>query len=143
LRGEPEKRRYRGFFRAEHHLRGMSRFAVCAFGRRLPEARGGGAFDWSSGRRPCVVEFSGMADLFASLQSDAAFVRQLLWNMTEKPFQSRAQEYGDRFIAMHVRRGDLTRSGFTPDELKEVYQYTPLSWFVGMAREIRCVEFLR
>lgn len=53
------------------------------------------------------------------------------------------EQYGGRFIAMHVRRGDLTRLGFTAQELKGVYQFTPLSWFVDMAQAVRGYESLR
>ena len=41
------------------------------------------------------------------------------------------------FIAMHVRRGDITRVNFTPEILRNVKQYPPLSWFVAMARAVR------
>jgi hypothetical protein len=83
------------------------------------------------------VEFSGIADLFAPLLGEHHFIRQQLWNMTAEPFRSMGEQYGGQFIAIHVRRGDITRQGFARDQLAQVNQYTPISWFVSMARAVR------
>jgi hypothetical protein len=49
--------------------------------------------------------------------------------------------YGGRFIAMHIRRGDLTRLGLRPEELTALPQYTPVAWFASMAHAVRrCPE---
>jgi hypothetical protein len=138
LRREPDKRRYSGFFRAMHHSSGFSRIAIEAIGRRIPEGR------WISisaeidqSNRPCIVEFSGLIDLFVPLLGEHKFIREQLWNMTAKPLRSKGEEYGGKFIAVHVRRGDITRQGFKRDELTQVNQYTPISWFASMARAVR------
>ena len=86
--------------------------------------------------RPLVVEFSGIGGMFAPLAGDSDLVRDLLWEMTRSPLRADGSQYG-RFIAMHVRRGDITRQGFTPVQLRESPQYTPVSWFAAMAQAAR------
>lgn len=133
LRGEAEKRRYAGFFRASQHVRGGRRALVSVLGRRLPELAGDRL---PCGRRPLVVEFNGINDLFTPLLPAFAFVREQLWSMTRPAHRPEGTEYGGPFVALHVRRGDLTRQGFTSAELEGVRQFTPTSWFVAMARAV-------
>jgi len=121
LRREPEKRRYGGFFRSPEHVRGPSRAAISAFARRMREGESESVYARAKESHwPSVVRFEGIGDLFAPLANEHAFVR-----------------YDGPFIAMHVRRGDLTRQGFTQRALLEVKQFTPLSWFVAMAHAAR------
>jgi hypothetical protein len=138
LRREPEKRRYRSFFRAEHHRRGLSRILIATLGHRLSETQIELLSRPGSSLRPCVVEFRGLGDMFTSLAGKHEFIRNQLWQMTVAPLRANAQQHGNKFIAMHVRRGDLTRQGFSQQELRsDVTQYTPISWFVSMARAAR------
>jgi hypothetical protein len=138
VRREPEKRRYGGFFRSPEHVHGLSRAAIGAFGRRLREAeRDSACARAKESGWPYVVRFEGIGDLFAPLANEHAFVRQKLWEMTRAPLRDASRRYDGPFIAMHVRRGDLTRQGFTQRELLEVKQFTPLSWFVAMAHAVR------
>ena len=142
LRREPERRNYLRSFRAPHHLRGVSRLIIPAFGNTVDENdfRDGRPVAPSSGR-PVVVLFQGMGELFRPLLTAQDFIRAQLWAMTQGELRATGAAYGDRFIAMHIRRGDLTRQGFTPEELLAVQQYTPISWFSSMARMIRqCPE---
>ena len=44
---------------------------------------------------------------------------------------------------MHVRRGDITRQGFTERQLENAKQFTPLSWFESMAWTVRGRDSLR
>jgi hypothetical protein len=136
LRREPDKRRYGDFFDCPRHVHGWRRLALNAVGRVLKE--GQPRQDYESARRsahPHVVVFSGLGDLFDTLLTEHDFVRQRLWDMTRA--RLRPGRPGLPFIAMHVRRGDITRQGFTTGELAGVNQYTPLSWFVGMATAAR------
>lgn len=143
LRGEPDKRNYSGYFLAEQHVRGLSRWMACTLGQRFSEDNAEQACD-SSGQGPTrIVEFNGVGNLFAPIRSHHAFVRERLWNMTKPSHRPPPRPYSGRFIAMHVRRGDITRQGFTPGELQKAHQYTPLSWFVSMARAVRQVPVLR
>ena len=89
------------------------------------------------------MEFRGIADLFVPLLGQHHFIRKQLWNMTAEPLRSMGEQYRGPFIAIHVRRGDITRQGFARDQLTKVNQYTPISWFVSMARAVRCEKALR
>jgi len=97
----------------------------------------------SSSMRPCIVEFEGISGLFEPLLPRARFVRDRLWEMTSPRLRPAIPAGAAPFIAMHVRRGDLTRQGFTADELDGVLQYTPLSWFLHGAQAVRRVDGLR
>ena len=143
LRREPQKRRYGREFQMEHHVRGLSRLLISMLGRRIPEAQALTYLHMSQSLLPSVVEFSGIDDLFTPLLTEHEFIRRQLWSITSEPLRSTGEQYGGRFIAMHVRRGDLTRQGFTQQELAGVYQFTPLIWFVDMARAVRGFEPLR
>jgi hypothetical protein len=144
LRREPDKRRYRNFFRSAHHVRGFVRAYVTALGRRTSETQSDDPPLHGSAARPCVVEFHGLGDLFAPLVGEHVFIRDRLWEMTVPGLRVDAPADGPGFIAMHVRRGDLTRVGFSQDELLRRYaQYTPISWFVGMVGSVRRAPSLR
>ena len=143
LRREPEKRRYGGFFRTTEHVHGISRLAIRAIARRISEGQPTRVYaDAQRSSWPCVVGFEGMGPLFAPLLGEHDFIRNKLWGMTRERLRSTGGAYGDRFIAMHVRRGDITRQGFTPQALTNVNQYTPLSWFEAMARALTRIKTL-
>lgn len=141
LRQEPEKRRYTSFFRTAQHVHGFSRLVISGLARRIPEEQADIVIaEVNRPFWPCVVQFGGIAGLFAPLLGEHGFIRDQLWGMTVEPLRSTGAQYGERFIAMHVRRGDITRQGFAKHELKHVNQYTPLPWFVSMARALRRME---
>lgn len=143
LRREPEKRRYSGFFHAPEHLHGLGRSWIRMTGHLVAEGAKEEAAELArKSRRPWIVEFSGLADLFAPLGGQALFVREKLWRMTDPDLRPEGPEANERFVALHVRRGDLTRQGFSPEELRGVLQFTPLSWFQGMVRALQRVEAL-
>jgi hypothetical protein len=138
LRGEPDKRRYWSFFRAKHHLRGLSRVFIETFGRRFSETEIEYSYRPGSSLRPCIVEFRGIGNFFSPLVGKHEFIRHQLWQMTVAPLRANARQYDNGLIAMHVRRGDLTRQGFSQHALRnDVTQYTPISWFASMARAVR------
>lgn len=138
LRGESEKRFYGGFFKASHHVTGFARRKILAIGQHVSENQLMDAGDiihdsW----RPLVVEFSGTNTLFATITPHHAFIRQRLWDMTATALRPKSTIYGARFIALHVRRGDITRQGFTDNQLlRDVCQYTPSSWFISMIKRL-------
>src|SRR4029453_17372496 len=90
-----------------------------------------------------IVEFAGIADLFAPLASEHEFIGSRLWRMTRAKWRPSTRPYGRSFVAVHVRRGDITRQGFTEQELADVKQFTPLSWFVAMVRAVRQSKVVR
>jgi hypothetical protein len=144
LRREPDKRRYSHFFRADHHCRGLSRALIFSVGHHISETQFRLRSPPCSSSRPCVVEFRGLGDLFLPLAGEHEFIRRQLWQMTAEPLRSTAMPDRAKFIAMHVRRGDLTRQGLSEGDLySKVTQYTPISWFVGMARAARRAPSLR
>jgi hypothetical protein len=97
----------------------------------------------TAARRDLVVEFRGLEGLFTPLAGHHEFLRSQLWQMTRPQLRSSSHSLPAAFIAMHVRRGDITRQGFTPEELERTHIFTPLSWFVSMARGVREVPGLR
>jgi hypothetical protein len=143
LRGEPDKRNYHVCFREDLYTSGFRRRLVLALGRRIGEAE----FEVAAGRalpeRNYVVEFRDIKNLFTPLVSSAPFVRRRLWDMTRAIMRPQPTESHGRFIAMHVRRGDITRQGFSTSELATVNQYTPLPWFISMHRLVRNDATLR
>jgi hypothetical protein len=141
LRREPDKRDYSSFFSAPNHIGGLSRLVVGSLGRRIAEKHVGCGI--APSRRPCIVEFSGILDLFVPLLDEQSFIRSQLWNMTAESLRPTRKQYVAPFIAMHVRRGDITRQGFSSHELTQVNQYTPLSWFISMAKSVRREKALR
>ena len=145
LRREPDKRRYFGFFRAAaHHKRGLSGLLVRACGTRFSEADAQiHALRARNSSWPIVVEFSGLGTYFEPLLAEHAYIRDRLWSMTNAPMQGDAGSGGEPYFAMHVRRGDITRQGYTPEQLPSVSQFTPISWFVSMARALRDAPSLR
>jgi hypothetical protein len=139
LRREPEKRRYAGTFRAAEHVRGVARATIATLGRRMAEDEPEQAYaEAKRSSWPFTVAFQGMAGLFAVLAGEHEFIRSKLWQMTRPSL--RPEGVVSPFIAIHVRRGDLTRQGFTRTELLDVKQFTPLSWFVSMAKAARRLE---
>jgi hypothetical protein len=132
LRGEPDKRSYGDCFLEGTYTAGFRRSLVLALGRRVDEATFEAAANCAPFDRSCVVEFCGIGDLFTPLVQSAPLIRHRLWQMTRAVMRPQPLERDDRFIAMHVRRGDITRQGFSATQLATVNQYTPLSWFIGM-----------
>ena len=129
LRREPDKRRYGGFFRAPHHVRGWRRWHALAFGRRIKEEEvRGRVLDRNELQFPCIVEFEGLKNYFGPLRGEQKFIRAKLLEMTRAALRPDELSYGPRFIAMHVRRADFWLDG---PEVK----LTPQSWFVAMAEK--------
>ena len=138
VRREPDKRNYRVLFDDTLYGSALKRAAICMLGRRYHEQDGAlAANEARASARPVIVEFRGIERLFAPLIGHDRFIRDRLWALTKSPLRPAARPYGGRFIAMHVRRGDITRQGFAPEELLRVNQYTSLQWFEGMAYAIR------
>lgn len=134
FRGEAEKRRYGSFFHCSDHVRGIAKLLVRLSARRYRE----NTFEETrrEATRSTLVVFEGVGALFAPLRGHRLRIRERLWQMT-KPALLPTQRAGRPFIAMHVRRGDLTKQGLAARDLPEVAQYTPISWFTDMARLIR------
>lgn len=135
LRREPVKRNYIGFFSEPQHVRGLSRLAITLGAKYVAEADRDAPNDGATSLiRPTVVVFEGIDGLFEALVKHPDLIRRRLWAMTRQPMRATGAEHGGRFIAMHIRRGDLTRQRLLPEQLA---QYTPISWFVGMVRAVR------
>lgn len=138
LRREPQKRDYLGFFNGLDHVRGIAKLVCLSRAERVPESKVAAlAPDGLDRGKPCVVCFQGLGDYFAPLLGEQDFVRRRLWQMTRPALRATGAPYGERFIAMHIRRGDLTRQGLTQDKLGALGAYTSTEWFTAMARAVR------
>lgn len=136
LRGEPEKRNYRGMFDAPHFVRGVARWLIIVSAESTDETAFDPATIGQVRRRPSAVVFHGFQGAFKPLLPERAFVRQQLLSIT--PEKTREETQCDaHFIGVHVRRGDITRSGLDPEQLAKVWQFTPISWFIDMVKCIR------
>jgi hypothetical protein len=137
LRRDPDKRRYGGFFRAPHHCRGLSRWVIQAFGRRIKEEELDRlAIEFDDSQLPCVVEFRGMRNFFVRLLGEQDFLRSKLWEMTRESLRPDSAACEPQFIAMHVRRTDFLLDGSGT-------KLTPVSWFISMAESVRSDKSLR
>ena len=134
LRREPLKRDYLGFFGRIDHIDGIARLWRLARGARLAEDE---LATPSADGRPRVVCFRGLGAYFAPLAGEHAFIRDRLWRMTRPELRPPPLAGGGRFIGMHIRRGDVTRQGLTPEHLARWELFTPTAWFLGMAYAIR------
>ena len=136
LRREPDKRRYGGIFRAPHHVHGARAAALRLVGRRVAESAPHASEPAPRGAlRPELIVFAGLGGYFAPLAGSHAYLREQLWAMTRTAL--RPAPASAPFVAMHVRRGDVTRQGMSRGELEDSPVYTPLAWFVAMARALR------
>lgn len=140
-RGEADKRHYEAYFRSDGYIGGINKLLLCLVARHVAENVV--IDDMDAGRRPLVVEFSGLQELFRPLLGSFSLIKERLWNMTIEGLRPTETEYGGRFIAMHVRRGDLTRQGISAETLPDVAQFTPTSWFVHMVQAVRDAPGLR
>jgi hypothetical protein len=138
IRREPEKRRYGKFFYAKDHVHGLRRAVIRAAAKYLSEDDAlGEAAAQDQSIRPNVVVFEGTRNLFQPLIEQRDWLKARLWEMTSEKLLPPKGKYGSRFIAAHVRRGDITRQGFAEPELKQVHQYTSVSWFAAMIEKVR------
>jgi hypothetical protein len=135
LRGEPDKRSYFNFFRGRHHIRGLDRYLPLLFGERMGEQQF--AMTGRDESRRLVVVFRGLGNLFQPIRSERPFIRERLWNMTNPDMRGDLDQTRVPFIAMHVRRGDITRQGLTKEQIGATSQYAPLDWYVAMVNEVR------
>ncbi|HTV26217.1 MAG TPA: hypothetical protein VMF32_00360 [Xanthobacteraceae bacterium] len=137
LRSEPEKRNYTGFFTASHHLHGLPSRLALLLGRHFDETDP--ESEWLNGDtvRPAIIHVVGERGYFTPLLLERDFVKERLWTMTRAELRHVGAEYGKSFVAMHIRRGDLTRQGIPLDRLPEVRQYTATSWFSSMVSAVQ------
>lgn len=142
LRGEPEKRTYLGFFDSVDEISGAGSLMPLLFGKRVSEDEAERAIGGRDSFGSKVVVFNGLGDYFQPFLHDYEHVREQLWTMTAEPFRDTGTTYGRPFIAMHIRRGDLTRGNRSEEELeRSSIGFTPTRWFVGMVNAVRrCPE---
>jgi hypothetical protein len=138
LRNEPEKRSYLGFFRSPGHIRGLKKRLILASSRFVGEE------DFSKEKELAgrtVVRFQGLGQglgtYFKPLLNDYSFIRERLWEMTVPRLRDDGGQYGGRYVAIHVRRGDITRMGWSAERLTARPIYTPMEWFCEAAAKLR------
>lgn len=137
LRREPLKRHYVGYFNHADHIGGLGRLTYLARGRWIEETRAGELDPHGlQSKKLLVVIFRGLADYFTPLRGEQVFIRARLWQMTRHEFRP-SSAAGRPFIAMHIRRGDLTRMGLPSEQIAQLPQITPIDWFVAMAHAVR------
>lgn len=137
LRDEPERRNYRGFFQAPAHIRGLKKQWILLSSQRVKEADVGThqPVEEMTGNR-LVILFEGLGEegaYFRPLLQDRHYIRDLLWNMTAAPLRDLGWHHGEKYIAFHVRRGDITRQGLTTEQLNQLPVYTSIAWFRQIA----------
>lgn len=137
LRNEPEKRSYLGFFRSPNHIRGLKKRLILLSSRFVDE----GEFRDLEPSGRTVVRFQGLGQgpgtYFRPLLNDYRYIRECLWEMTAPRLRDEGGQYGGRYIAVHVRRGDITRIGWSAKRLAARPVYTPIEWFCETAAKLR------
>jgi len=134
VRREPDKRRYANFFRSKKHVSGWKRLLLLCQ-RRIDESTFSESLHLgSSAAASRVVEFYGLGDYFTPLLNSHQLIYERLIEMTVPEFRRAISPIP--YVAIHVRRGDITRQGFTQSQLESVNQYTNLGWFVEMAKKL-------
>lgn len=140
LRNEPEKRSYLGFFRNPNHIRGLKKRFILWSSRFVDEAEFS-SFDEKELTGRTVVRFHGLGEglgtYFKPLLRDHRYIRECLWEMTTPRLRDDGGQYGGNYVAIHVRRGDITRSGWSAERLAARPLYTPIEWFCETAAKLR------
>lgn len=129
LRGEPVSRFYVGEFTNKGYVKGWPRMWALALGRRIDEEQ-----SWPARRGMTIKVIEGLKDYFTPLIPHRLEIRDELARIMH-PKALQAQFISpEPFIAMHLRRGDMSRQNKPMDQ---VLQFTPDEWFLAALKAIR------
>ena len=105
LHGE-RSRYYQNEFTNEGYVKGVRRFCKICFGTHVPEK------DFDSRMDDVIVDFRGMDGFMASFFMEHDFIKERLLAITNPYLLKRVDQLSrERFIGVHIRRGDFLRVG--------------------------------
>jgi hypothetical protein len=138
IRNESRKRFYFGEFTNEGYVTGFRRAALLATGSRIAEGQMPPSVPPQTRRRNRIFVFEGLRNYFADIQGCRQLVERKLLEIVNPAILRRVGEEGERdFIALHLRRGDLTNQGHPKEKLMLDPRYTPDSWFLDAIEATR------
>ncbi len=137
IRREPVTRFYTAEFTNRGYVGGWRKWWILQRGERIPEsALADSRPDLSNATsRFRVIEFDGLADYFAGLIPHKEAIYAELKRIAHPLARSGSEAFKSPFIAVNVRRGDMTRQKKIP--LDKVLQYTRDEWFVAAIKALR------
>lgn len=140
LRGERDARLYLGLFNAEGYVRGWRKWIALTRRPRVSEYDSAGVRRVLDRRRG-VVLFTGMQGMFEPLLNHRELVREHLLAMLSsrvKAQLSAARGADDRYIGVHVRRGDTVALQYgEPFPSGPGNRGQPIEWFVRAVQSVR------
>jgi hypothetical protein len=139
IRREPVTRFYTGEFTNKGYVHGLRKWLILSLAQRIPESRAANLAPAAGKPNGAisVVVFEGLGDYFTCLIPHRGVIAAELQRVAHPFAVARAESVSARFIAVHVRRGDLTRQKIP---VSQILQYTPTEWFVSAIQTLRADE---
>jgi hypothetical protein len=145
IRNESRKRFYIDEFVSGDYVTGIRRLALLATARRVPEenlqefaTQAERPTAESGGGKNRIFVFQGLKEYFLALRDHRQLItRELLKIVNPFILQRVSEEANEPFIAVHLRRGDLTNQGHSKTALMTDLRYTPDEWFMRAIEAVR------
>jgi hypothetical protein len=139
LRQEALTRFYLREFTNTGHVRGLRKYGVLLCGNRILEdqieSESPPRQTWL---RPIVLIFQGLRQYFDDIRNDRELIDRELRRIVNPRVLRKLPDFArERFVAIHVRRGDITKSGLSTETLLSQARYTPDNWFLSAIDAIR------
>ena len=138
LRGERDKRYYWGLFDNSSYVRGLRRWWLLATCQRVTEAP---RLSSSTDLDKSIYVFKGLGRYFADLAGHSEYLHKRLTGILSKnSSQALRDSRPDRFIAVHIRRGDKPplEFGMIPPA-KTMHWAIPTEWYVRCIKQVQRV----
>lgn len=143
IRREREKRLYLRQFTNNGYIKGLRRALILSLAETVPESAAPEVATVKGITRPLVLQFSGLGTYFTDLLDHSTLIMRELLRIAHPAAVAQAETVRGAFIAMHVRRGDIMTHGDSEEELLQSPHYTPLSWYVELAKALNDSETWR
>jgi hypothetical protein len=138
IRRERKKRFYVSEFSNAGYIKGLRKYAILLGARRIEESAASLAELAEYGYRgPSVVIFEGLKNYFSDIISHRTVLLQELRRIVNRHSIEKADAAHVPFIAVNIRRGDLTNAGWSAERLMKEPRFTPTGWFVDAINALR------
>jgi hypothetical protein len=130
FRNEPRKRFYFHEFTNKGYVTGFRRAALLATAERIAEDDSSAHIVAKAQRENRIFLFEGLRNYFEDIKGQRDVINDELLKIVNPAILRRVAAACDGpFIAVNVRRGDLTNQGFPVGRLAAEPRYTPDDWF--------------
>ena len=130
IRNEPAKRFYFGEFTNNGYIKGVRRGFILLIANRIAETH-----SLTSLTQPrnglTVIMFEGLRNYFDDIRDGRDLISRELIKIVSPAILERVGRYNGSFIAINVRRGDLTNQGYSAERLAAEPRFTPDEWFIA------------